>query len=179
MTGPRGRLLLAAAALALLAGCGGLFTAQVDEGPPLPTSQASLSAGIASTLSALRAALEAPGFRLDPPVVAYRPSEPASMVQTPRAVYQASVGDPAQGYVVIYQLADPAAAATAAGELASHLASGFGQTNFPTDAQFHVATHGSTVVFTWWSRERAADDDAAETAFRAMGSVGIAVPVLK
>jgi hypothetical protein len=170
---------LAAGALLLLTGCGGLFTAQSDPGPPLPTPMASWSPGVAATLASVRAALEAEGIGLFPPTAPYRPSEPASLLQVPRAILQASIGETAQGYVVVYQLPDAPAADVAAAELADHVGSGFGQTNYPTDAQLHVATDESTVVFTWWSRERAADDARAEAAFDAISSVGVEVPVLK
>jgi hypothetical protein len=173
------RLALAAGALGLLTGCGGLFTAQVDEGPPLPTPQVSLSTGVAGTVSSLTAALGAAGIGFFPPITPYRPSEPESLVGAPRAVYQAGIGDPAQGYVMVYQLTDASAAGIAAQELATYLASGFGQTNYPTDTQFHVATDGSTVIFTWWSREHAADAEVAETAFDAIGTVGVPIRVVK
>jgi len=172
-------LALVAASTLLLAGCGGLFTAQSDPGPPRPTPQVSFSTGVAGTVAALTAVLGDAGIPLFPPVQAARPSEPESLLQTPRAVMQASVGDPAGGYVVVYQLPDAPGAQTAAQELARYLGSGFGQTNFTVDTQFHVAVDGSTVVFTWWSRERAADDELAEAAFQAMASVGVEVPVIK
>lgn len=173
------RLGLVVAALLLVTGCGGLFTAQSDPGPALPTPQASYSAGIASTVGVLTAALGPAGIPLFPPASPARPSEPASLLQTPRVVLQAGIGDPNGGFVVVYQLADEAAATAAAGELASYLGSGFGQTNFPVDTQFHVATLGDTVVLTWWSRERATDDELAEAAFEAVAGVGVEAPVIK
>jgi hypothetical protein len=167
------------AALVLLSGCGGLFTARSDSGPALPTPQASLSTAMATAAAELTAALGAAGIPLFPPTSPARPSEPESLTQTPRAVLQAGVGDPNVGYVVIYQLADDNAATAAGQELADYLGSGFGQTNFPVDTQFHVATLGSTVILTWWSREKAADDELAENAFEAIGTVGSEIPVVK
>lgn len=167
------------AALVLLSGCGGLFTARSDPGPALPTPQASLSTVITTTAAALTAALGAAGIPLFPPTTPARPSEPESLTQVPRAVLQAGVGDPNVGYVVIYQLADDNAATAAGKELAGYLSSGFGQTNFPVDTQFHVATLGPTVILTWWSREKAADDELAEAAFEAIATVGTEVPVVK
>jgi histidine triad (HIT) family protein len=161
------------------AACGRSLTPDADPGPPLPTPQASLSASIAATVAELRVALATAGFQLFPPQVPYRPSEPAGLTQTPRALLQASTADPAQGYVLVYGLADDAAAEAAARELASYLGSGFGQTNFPTDAQFHVAHRRDTVVFTWWSRERSADAASAEAAYDAISSVGTEEPVVK
>ena len=173
------RLALAAGALLLLTGSGGLLTAQSDPGPALPTPQASYSTGVASAVSALTAALGAVNIPLFPPTQPARPSEPGSLVNAQRAVLQAGIDDPAGGYVVIYQLPDAPGAQTAATELASYLGSGFGQTNFTVDTQFHVAQLDSAVILTWWSREHSSDDQLAETAFQAMASVGLEVPVVK
>ncbi|MFN8619389.1 MAG: hypothetical protein U0869_01420 [Chloroflexota bacterium] len=173
------RVMLGLGAVLLLTGCGGLFTAQTDSGPALPTPQASYSVGVSGTIALLTAALGAVNIPLAPPIQPARPSEPESLLQAPRAVMQAGVNDPAGGYVVIYQLADQSAAEAAAHDLASYLSSGFGQTNYTVDTQFHVAVDGSTVVFTWWSREHAPDDELAENAFTAMSTVGNEVPVVK
>ena len=109
----------------------------------------------------------------------YRPSEPASLTQVPRTVLQVQGVDPDLGYVVIYQLADSAEAGVRAAELAGYLGSGFGQTNFPVDAQFSVAQADSTVLMTWWSRERADDDDVTQGAFDVVRTIGQQYPVVK
>ncbi len=59
------------------------------------------------------------------------------------------------------------------------MASGFGQTNFPLDAQFSVSQVGSTIVFTWYSGARASDPVRAREAFFAIASVGQPFPVVK
>ena len=175
LTGPA----LVALTLTVVTGCGGLFTAQSDPGPALPTPQTSFSPGVASAVAEIAAALGSAGIPLFPPTEPARPSEPEELQRTPRAIMQAGTGDPTAGYVVIYQLPDAPAAQTAANALAAYLASGFGQTNFPVDTQFHVATQDSTVILTWWSRERASDDEVSEDAFNAIASVGREVPVIK
>jgi hypothetical protein len=164
--------------LLVLAACGGGDTGGAD-GPPLPTPQTSYSPAIAGTVSLLRDALAAIGGQLFPPVAPYRPSEPASLSEARRAVLQVQSADPNQGYVLVYELLDSAAATTEGQELASYLGSGFGQTNFPFDSQFSVAQVGSTIVFTWWSADRASDRDAARAAFEAIASVGQPIPVIK
>ncbi|MFN8519918.1 MAG: hypothetical protein U0667_11135, partial [Chloroflexota bacterium] len=63
--------------------------------------------------------------------------------------------------------------------LASYLGSGFGQTNFPVDAQFSVAQLDSTVIMTWWSAARAEDADWAQGAFDVVRTIGQPYPVLK
>jgi hypothetical protein len=127
----------------------------------------------------LTSALAAAGFRLDPPVVPYRPGEPADLGGAPQAVFQTSIPDVNQGYVVIFELPDPGTASTRGQEFASYLGGGFGQTNFPVDAQFSLAQVGSTLIFTWWSRALATDKVAAEAAFNAIHSVGQPITVTK
>ena len=105
-----------------------------------------------------------------------RPAEIAGRQPAgPRLGYQG----PDQGYVLIYSFPTDAAAATAGAELARYVASGFGQTNYPTDAQFSVAQVGSTLVFTWYSGARANDPAAVRGAFDAIRSVGQPFPVVK
>ena len=176
MGGAAGCLCLAT----LLAGCfGGTGASGGAAQPPLPTPQASLSAQVQGTLTLVQNALAPIGLTLSPAVAPYRPSEPAGLTQAPRAVFQVSLADPDQGFVVIYELPDPATAAARGAELASYLGSGFGQTNYPLDAQFSIGQVGSTLVFTWWSHDRSSNPDLAEAAFNAIASVGQPIPVLK
>ena len=168
------------AALLTLAACGGGSQGEpADVGQPLPTPQGSASAAVAGTISLLNERLAGRGYQMFPPIAPYRPSEPASLTQASRTVFQVSGADADQGYVVIYDFPTDAAAATAGTELASYMASGFGQTNFPTDAQFSVAQVGSTIVFTWYSGARASDAVKAREAFLAVASVGQPFPVVK
>jgi hypothetical protein len=168
--------LMAALLGTLVAGCGG---SQVQDTPrPLATPVASLGSALAGTVQRVTQSLTAAGYVVAPPMVPYRPSEPASLTQVPRTVLQVQT-EPDLGYVVIYQLADSAQEGVRAGELASYLGSGFGQTNFPVDAQFSVAQADSTVLMTWWSRERADDDDAVQGAFDVVRAIGQQYPVVK
>lgn len=173
----RTRLGAAALLMTLLAGCGG--TQVADTPAPLATPAASPGPGMTDAIRRVTDALVGAGFRVAPPVAAYRPSEPASLTQAPRSVLQVQDLGADVGYVVIYQLPGSAEAATRAAELAGYLASGFGQTNFPVDAQFSVAQLDSTVVMTWWSRERADDDARAQGAFDVVRTIGQAYPVVK
>ena len=145
----------------------------------LPTPLRSHGPSVATTIGQLQAALTAAGGRLVEPVGGYRPSEPPSLLQLPRAVMRADLADPDDGYVVIYQAASSSAARERALELADHVASGFGQTNFSPDTQFSVSVLGDTVIFASWSRGRSADPDRAEAAFDAIAAVGEAVEVRK
>lgn len=161
----------------LVAGCGGSRVA--DTPAPVATPARSLGSALAGTSQRITDALAAAGFQVAPPVVPYRPSEPASLTQVGRTVLQVQGVGAESGYVVIYQLPGSAEAATRAAELAGYLGSGFGQTNFPVDAQFSVAQLDSTVIMTWWSGERAEDPARAQGAFDVVRTVGQPYPVVK
>jgi len=174
------RLLGPVACVLLLAGCfGSLDTNGGAPGPTLPTPQASLSAQVQATAGLVGQALASAGFTLVPPIAPYRPSEPDDLSQVPRANFQVSLGDPNSGFVVIYELPDAGTATARGRELAAYLGSGFGQTNYPLDAQFSIGQVGSTLVFTWWSGDRAPDRQRAQAAFDAVASVGQPIPILK
>lgn len=180
LSGPA-RVLLAGAALSLLvAACTSPDrpSVQPDE-VVLPTPMRSFDAAVSRTVAQLEAAMTAAGERLVESTGPYRPSEPASLMQLPRAVMRVDLADPDDGYVVIYRAGSAAAARDRAAELADYLGSGFGQTNFLPDTQFAVAVLGETVIFTSWSRRGSSDPDRAEAAFDAVATVGEAVEVQK
>jgi hypothetical protein len=175
-----------AVAAAIAAGCVPDNRAPVPQnnepaviGPALPTQQASPSAQIAATASAIEAALSGRGLRLTQAIGAYRPSEPPALTTADRAVFQVDLGVPDIGYVVIYELADADTATQRGREFADYLRNGLGQTNYPLDAQFALSQVGSTVIFTWWSASRAVDDATARLAFETVASVGQPITVVK
>jgi len=150
-----------------------------EGGPQLPSAQRSFTPQVATTVAALRSALEGEGFSLLQTARPFRPAEPAELTGVGRAVVQVDLGDPEAGQVVIYDLADPAAAATAGRTLASFLASGPGQANFPLDARFSVSQLAGTLIFTWWSPERADDPERTGRAFGIVSGVGQPIPVAR
>lgn len=169
--------LVSAGLVVALAGCGG---SQVADTPaPVATPARSPGPALAGTLARITDALTAAGFQVAPPLAPYRPSEPASLTQVGRSVLQVQGIGADSGYIVVYQLPGAVEAATRATELASYLGSGFGQTNFPVDAQFSVAQLDSTVIMTWWSGERADDPERAQGAFDVVRTIGQPYPVLK
>jgi hypothetical protein len=90
----------------------------------------------------------------------------------PRALFRVLLSDPDSGWIVAYELGQPDRAAQAGNDFVSYLQSGFGLTNYPQDAQFTLNQVDSTLVFTWWSRERSGDPDQARAAFEALRLVG-------
>lgn len=151
---------------------------QADE-VPLPTPLRSFDASVGATIAQVESALGTVGARLVDPTVAYRPSEPESMLQLPRVVRRADLADRDDGYVVIYEAEGRSDALARARDLADYLGSGFGQSNYVADTQFSVSVLGDTVIFTTWSRGRSDDPDRAETVFDAIATVGEPVPVAK
>jgi hypothetical protein len=170
---------LVALAVAVLIGCARSPAAeQAAPRSAVPTQQQSFSASIATAVSALGSHVGG-GYRLVPVTRPYRSAEPPSLAQTPRAVVQVDLGDPDAGYIVVYDLPDSTAAAAAGRELASYLAGGFGQTNYPPDAQFAVSAFGNAVVFAWWSPQRSSAPDRARAAFERIRTFGQPIPVVK
>lgn len=177
----RDRRTLVGAALvaaALLAGCVPLTSAPSAGAPAV--SLAPAQPDVAQTAGALEAAFRSANLGFIRAIQPYQPSEPLDVRSVPRTVYQVVLPqDPGAGYVVIYDAGTGAAANTAARSLAAYLASGFGQTNYPTDAQFAVDVYGPTVVFGWWSPGASTDRTTAAAAFRVLQRFGTPVPVVR
>jgi hypothetical protein len=175
----RSALLLGATLLAVAA-CTSADRPRVQpDQVPLPTPMRSFDAAVGATIAQLEAVLAASGTRLETPDVAYRTTEPQSLLQVPRVVRRAELADPDDGFIVVYQADDPGAARTRGEELAGYLESGFGQANFSADTQFSVAVLGETVIFTSWSSGRSDDPERAEAVFDAVARVGQPIAVNK
>ena len=145
----------------------------------LPTPMRTVDASMQRTITALDAALAQTGERLITPTGAYRPSEPASMVQLPRTVRRVELADADDGFVVIYEAESYGRALELAQELADYVESGFGQTNFTADTQFAVSSLEDAIIFTTWSPRRSDDPERAEAAFEAIAGVGTPVEINK
>ena len=173
--------LLIAVASAAAAGCAaGPRPTDVPAPTAVTTPMGSLTPVVAGTAAALRQWLaEAGGYRLDHLRRSYRPAEPAELVGTPRAVFQVDVADPDGGFVVVYSFPTAESARDRGAIFARYLGSGFGQTNYPLDAQFALSQVGPTLVFHWWSRERAEDPDRAQGAFDVISRFGLPIEVRK
>ncbi len=146
----------------LLVACDGTTTTT-----PRPTGAAP-SGGATSTATELtradlQRALGAARLQITDPQVPYRPAEAPPLVGAPRRVVQVVLpNDPTHGYIVIYDLGDPAAARAAGDAQAAYVASGPGRIQFPSDARFVIRQVGSTIVFYAWSPGSSIDEFAPE-----------------
>jgi hypothetical protein len=166
--------------VAVLGGCVPLASGAGGTPVTSPAPPASPGAAVAQTAAALADAYRQSGFGLIQSNRPYRPSEPPDLIAVPRTVYQVVLPkDPQSGYVVIYAATDPSAAQTLAAAMQRYLQSGFGQTNFPTDALFAVQVYGATMLFGWYSPGASADPAAAASALHVLQSFGQAFPVVR
>lgn len=154
--------------------------AAVASGPPPPVSLAPVPGVVSQTASALEAAYRQADLGFIRAQQTYRPSEPLALQNATQTVYQVVLPrDPGAGYVVIFAAADAGGAQVMASELLQYLQSGFGQTNFPTDAQFAISIYGPTVAFTWYSPGASADPATAKKALDVLLAFGQPVPVVR
>jgi hypothetical protein len=172
------RLTAAVLAALLLAGCGIAARTSGPITPPPATPVPSVPRAIAQTELQLAGALRAAGFlleRLDDP---FRPPESPLLATANRTNYQVRLtNDPGQGQIVIYEFPDTERAAAAGREMATYLASGPGQVQFPPDAEHVLRQLGTTLIFYTYSRANASSDDVITIA-TVLDSVGqgIAIP---
>jgi hypothetical protein len=172
----RGVLLavLVAATALLGAGCGAAATRAPG---PDPTPRPTISAAVGAARVQLDGALRARGLVLEASELTVRPGEPPSLAAVPRTAFRAILpDDPAGGLIVVYELPDPGAAATAAADLAAHVTSGPGRVQYPPDVRHVIRQVGSTVVFFPWSPASSPDARTADVA-AAVATVGTEVPL--
>lgn len=176
----RGRISLGGSALILLAV---LSTACSGAGPvTVPASigpDRTVSPVVSGTRAELVRVLGERSVILDDMDTPVRPAEGPILTYAPRAVYQAQLpADPEAGIIVVYELADPGAAAAAAADQAAYLASGPGRVQYPDAARHVIRVLGSTVIFYTWIPESAEDPLTPEVA-AALATLGTGVDVPK
>jgi hypothetical protein len=168
------RAALVVAAALLAAGCS---PAASRPPAPDPTPRPTISPAVGATQVQLDGALRARGLVLEPTELTVRPGEPPSLAAVPRTAFRAILpDDPEGGLVVVYELPDPGAAATAATQLAAHVTSGPGRVQYPPDVRHVIRQVGSTVVFFPWS-PASSPDARTEDVAAAVASVGTEVPL--
>jgi len=182
---PLGGRATAVAAMVLVMACGacGASPASTPPGPVASTAivpaEAGLTAAEATTVTLLRRSLAADGQQLSPVSQPVQPAVPLSFATVPVVVYRVELADPNQGFVLIYDFPAPSSAAAGATALAAFLGSGFGQTTYPVDAVFSVATLGADVIFSWWSPGQASDPAVTQAAMARVAAVGTVISVTK
>ena len=145
--------------------------------PPDPTPRPTISPAVAATQVQLEGALRARGLVLEPTELTVRPAEPPALAEVPRRAFRAILPeDEAGALVLVYELPDPAAAASAATELAAFVTGGPGRVQYPPDVRFVLRQVGSTLVFFPWSPGSSPDPRAADVA-AAVATVGTEVPI--
>jgi hypothetical protein len=169
-----------ALAAALVAGCAGSagdvapsLGAVVTEGPTRTVGPA-----VAQTRTELVQALGTKNLVLQDSQAEFRPPEDATFTTTPRALYQVILPKaPQEGFIVVYEFADPVAAAQAAAAQAAYLATGPAKVQSPFGARHIIRVVGSTVVQYSWVPAGAEDplQPDIQTALETLGS-GVQVP---
>lgn len=178
------RLLLATAVVAIsAAGCGVLATqapAPVSPaGPPggLPIASTGIDPASAGVRAQIAAALSARNLVLDDAKVPFRPAEPPDLAAMPRSVYQVELrGDPNGGFIVVYELAGPQQASTAAASIAAYLGTGPGRVQAPVGTETVLRQVGAEVIYYRWLPGAIVDPDTPKIQ-EALETIGIAVSV--
>jgi hypothetical protein len=164
--------------LGLLGGCaagGGVSLATFPAGSLGPARTAGPAA--AQTRLELVRALGERNLVLQDSQAPFRPPEDATFTTTPRALYQVILPDaPGEGFIVVYEFTDAAAAAEAAAAEAAYLGSGPGRVQSASGARHVIRLVGSTVVLYSWVPEGVADERQPDIQ-PALETLGTGVPV--
>lgn len=145
--------------------------------PPVGATAGPAGGSAAATRSDVARALSAQGLQSEDATRPYRPAEAPRFATAGRVILRAILPeDPDHGLIVIYEFGSPAAAATAAQEQASYVASGVGLVQFPPDSRFIIRVVGSTAVFFAWSPANS-PDPRIESIPAALESIGSGVPI--
>jgi hypothetical protein len=108
---------------------------------------------------------------------AFRPAEDARFTTTPRALYQVILPEaPQEGFIVVYEFADPTAAAEAAAAQAAYLATGPARVQSAPGARHILRLVGATVVMYSWV-PAGAEDPRHSDIQAALETLGSGVPV--
>lgn len=160
-----------------LAACGGPSGPRVTY-PPIGATTPPVGGAAAQARQAVTSALGAVGYQVGDAVQAYRPAEGARLAGAARTVVSVLLAtDPDHGRIVIYELATPGDAQTAAEEQADYVASGVGRVQFPSGTRFVIRVVGAAVVFFAWSAENTTDPEAMAAVADALATIGSGVAV--
>jgi hypothetical protein len=164
----------------LAAGCAPTGGATITPRPAVPTGGPTRTVGpaVAQTRAELVRVLGGRNLVLQDSQAAFRPPEDARFTTTPRALYQVILPEaPGEGFIVVYEFADPTAAAEAAAAQAAYLATGPAKVQSAFGARHIMRLVGTTVVLYSWVPEGAEDprQPDIQTALETLGT-GVPVP---
>ncbi len=107
----------------------------------------------------------------------FRPPEDTDLATTPRQVFQVILPEaPSEGFIVVYEFRDPAAAAAAAADQAAYLATGPARVQSAFGARHVMRLVGSTVVLYSWVPEGVVDERQRDIQ-PALETLGVGVPI--
>jgi hypothetical protein len=163
-----------------IAGCGaaggpppGVPSAAVESVGPLST----VGPEVAQTRAELVRVLGTRNLVLQDSAAAFRPPEDSRFTSAPRALYQVILPQaPTEGFIVVYEFADPVTASEAATAQAAYLASGPAKVQSPFGTRHILRLVGSTVVLYSWVPE-GAEDPRQPDIQPALETLGTGVPV--
>jgi hypothetical protein len=173
------RLILALAVAMLVAACA---SSSADVPTPVPPGQSdgptsTVGPAVAQTRVDLVRALGTKNLVLQDSQAPFRPPEDATFTRTPRALYQVILPKaPQEGFIVVYEFADPTSAAEAATAQAAYLATGPAKVQSPFGARHIIRLVGPTVVIYTWVPEGVADPLQPDIQ-PALETLGTGVPV--
>jgi hypothetical protein len=165
------------AATLLVAACTGASPGDRTSAP-LATALPPVSPAVLATLAQVDGALGAAGLIRESTRTTIRPAEPPAFAGIARWPFRAVLpDDPAGGYFLVYEFADPALAADGGRDLAAYVTSGPGRVQYAPDVRFVLQQVGSTLVFYPWSPASSPDPKTpiVATALATVGS-GVAIP---
>ena len=164
----------------LLAACAGTTGSGAVPPPALATIRPGATVGpeVAQTRADLVRVLGTRNLVLQDSQAAFRPPEDSRFTTTPRALYQVILPEaPTEGFIVVYQFADPVEASEAASAQARYLATGPAKVQSAFGARHILRLVGSTVVMYTWVPDGAADprQPDIQVALETLGT-GVLVP---
>lgn len=171
--------LAAATALVVAVACAPAGQAVPGSLPAGPSIGPARTVGpvIAQTRAELVRVLGTRNLVLQDSQASFRPPEDARFTTTPRALYQVILPQASQeGFIVVYEFADPTVAAEAAAAQAAYLATGPAKVQSAFGARHIIRLVGTTVVLYSWVPE-GAEDPLQPDIQAALETLGTGVPV--
>ncbi len=170
--------LLGMALVVVVAACspgGGVSVASFPAGSLGPVG--TVSSAVAQTRAELVRVLGERNLVLRDTEAPFRPPEDAVFTTAPRQVFQVVLPEaPSEGFIVVYEFPDPAAAAEAAADQAAYLASGPARVQSAFGTRHVMRLVGSTVVLYSWVPDGVVDERQREIQ-PALETLGVGVPI--